>query len=504
MDLFDTVRTISKKAELLDSIQRLLFWDQETYISKEGGDFRSSQIELVANLIHEQKTLPAFKTALAALIDLETGNLTCAAETLDPWKKAALRLWQKEFVKDAKLPASFVEKFAKTASIAQQNWAKAKKADNFSLFAPDLEKIVALSREKAELIGYTGHPYNALLDGYEPGMSAEKLRPLFEKLKEHLVPLVKQHYRKDKHVVDCSFLFKDYDKEQQIAFSKMLMEKLGCKTTRFRLDESVHPFCMEIHPSDVRLTTHFVEQSLCPALFATLHELGHGLYHTALPEAYFGTPLCAATSLGIDESQSRLYETILGHSLPFWRHFYPLLQSYFLEQLDGISLEYFYKAIHAMPKTAIRIHSDELTYCLHIILRFEIELGLMDGSILVKDLPKIWNSKMQEYLDLTPQTDAEGVLQDIHWSMGGIGYFPTYALGNLYSAQIFETFKKEHPGYEKLFESGNFTALGTFLKEKIYQKGREFTADELIVQISGKELSIEPYISYLTEKYGKL
>jgi len=366
----------------------------------------------------------------------------------------------------------------------------------------DLSEIVELNKQKSKCFGYKDHPYDPLLDIFEPGMTVSKIRPVFNELKNALVPLVKAFHSKP--AVDTSFLEKEYDELRQREYAQSLLEKIGLGASFCSLDLSAHPFCSAIFPTDIRLTTHIFRNDPIPNIFATLHEGGHGLYHAGIPKKYFGTPLKTSASHGLDESQSRLYETIFGHSKAFWEYEYPYLQEKFPENLKDVSLDVFYSAIHKLPITPIRIHSDELTYCLHIILRFEIEIGLIEGSIEVEDLPELWNDKMEESIGIRPKNDSEGVLQDLHWSAGAIGYFPTYAIGNIYAAQIHKKFVETHSNYEEDFRRGVFSTMRSWLKTNIHEKGRSEKADDIIKSLCSEGLNAAPYIKYLSDKYKNL
>jgi carboxypeptidase Taq len=496
-DPYTKLHNISKEIATLAAIEGLLEWDQETYMPHGAISLRSSQKEMMASFVHKQKTGPKFSKALKSLIDLETGAVL--NPSLPPAKQAALREWRRDYLKLIKLPNSFVKTFAKTTSKALFAWAEAKKKNKFKDFAPHLEKIVSLARKKADLLGFKEHPYDALLDLYEPEMTCKFLTPLFQRLKHSLSDLLKIIQNRPSPQGD--FLEDSFSSEKQIAFGHFLLNAMGFEHSSFRLDLSNHPFCMGFHPKDIRMTTKIHPKLLMSNIFSVIHEGGHGLYHTGLPEEEFGSPLGEAISLGIDESQSRWWETRVGRSFSFWKHFYPLLQKEFPEKLNQVSLETFYKAINKVSPSFIRIEADEVTYSMHIILRFEIEKMLIEGALKTKDLPDAWNAKMQELLGICPPNDAEGCLQDIHWSMGAIGYFPTYTLGNLYAAQFFNAYEYQHPNWKDLLEKGDLSQMRYWLKENIHRFGREFTPHEIVKKVTGKELNEKPFIQYLTNKY---
>lgn len=485
---------IAKTSAVLNSINNILEWDQETYMPPEGISIRSAQIEAMATIVHKSKTSPRFAKALAKLIDLNTGNYLDASLTQE--QKGALREWRRDYLKQAKLPAAFVKKFAKVTSNAIHEWSLAKEKNRFKDFEPHLEKIVALCRKKADYLGFKDHPYDALLDLYEPQMTQAFLTPLFSKLKDPLKKLILS-CKEPPH----DFLFKHFCPSKQMAFGQMVLRKMGFNPRSYRLDQSSHPFCMGIHPKDTRMTTKVLLDYFPACLFAVIHEGGHGLYNMGLKEEHYGTPLSEPVSLGIDESQSRWWETRIGKSLPFWKHFFPILQEYFPEELKNVTLDAFYRAINLVKPSLVRIEADEVTYNLHIIVRFEIEKALIEGSLKVKDLPEAWNAKMQEYLGLTPPNDAEGCLQDIHWSMGGIGYFPTYTLGNLYAAQFFLAFEKAHPDWKEKVAQGQLEFVKKWLNENIHQYGRLYSPEELVLKVTGSPLSEKPFVNYLEAKF---
>ncbi len=496
-DPFTKLSLLSTKIATLQSILSLLEWDQETYMPEGALQSRSDQLQLVSTLLHKQKTSPSYKKALSDLIDLPTGAIKQKEASLEV--QAAAREWRRQFLQEDKIPASFVKSFTKCTSAALHAWSQAKNNNNFSLFSPHLEKIVSLSRKKAELLGYKEHPYDALLDLYEPNLTVATLTPLFKQLKEALIDrLAKTQKRPLKNTPSLGI----FPEELQKKTGQFLLEVMGFSKDTSRLDISSHPFCTGIHLTDNRMTTRIDLNHPASNIYSVLHEGGHALYHQNLPEKYYGTPLCEAVSYGVDESQSRLFETQLGKSFPFCSFLFPKLQEIFPENLSAISLEDFYQFINQVAPSEIRVEADEVTYSLHIILRFEIEKGLMEGSIKVKDVPAIWNAKMQETLGITPSSDATGCLQDIHWAMGGIGYFPSYVIGNLLAAQLFSTIKTTFPAWEKKVEKGDLSFLKSWLQENIHQYGKIYTPQELIFKATKKPLGVEDYIKYLNTKFN--
>jgi carboxypeptidase Taq len=497
---YDKLLTLSKTITLMSSVEGLLDWDQETFMPKDAIEVRSQQIELLASLVHRQRTSKGFAKALSALIDIETGEIK--NDRLTSAQIAALREWRRDFQKSVKLPNAFVKQFAKTTSTACHVWKTAKEHNDFKAFAPHLEKVVSLSRKKADILGFKEHPYDALLDLYEPEMKTSALIPLFSKLKLPLTQLLKDIHVKTPFFED--FLYRHCPRHKQLEFSHKILHKMGFHPSTSRLDTSAHPFCNGMHPKDTRMTTKVHPENVMSCIGAVLHEGGHGLYNMNLNLEHYGSPLCQQVSLGIDESQSRWWETLIGQSYFFWQHFFPLLQEEFPEQLGGIPLEDFYRAINAVKPGFIRIEADEVTYNLHIIVRFELEKALIEGALKVKDIPDAWNDKMREYLGISPEFDGQGCLQDIHWSLGFIGYFPTYTLGNLYSVQFFTAFEKTHPNWKERVSQGSLDFIRDWLKENIHKHGRQYAPSELCQKITGQPLSEEPYVHYLKKKYSTL
>lgn len=488
----------------IDSAASLLSWDMETYMPAGGGAARADQIATLQGLAHDRLVSPDVERLLGQWVDLQTGQLRPrASDHWDESARALLREVWRDFSRAKKLPSDFVIRLGRECSLAQQIWVEARTKNDFKQFLPNLKTILGLKKEEADYLGYAQSPYDALLDHYEPGSTVGQLAPLFETLKARLVPLLKAVLASSVSIED-GFLHDAYGPAHQMEFGRLVLTAMGYDFERGRLDLSAHPFTTSFHPTDVRVTTRVFERDLASCLFSCIHEGGHGLYDQGLDPRHYGTPLGDTISLGIHESQSRLWENCVGRSRPFWRGFYPLLQQTFPEQLSKVSLDRFYAAINKVQPSLIRVEADELTYNLHIMLRFEIEQDMIEGRIRVEDLPEVWREKMKTYLDVIPQTDAEGVLQDIHWSMGAIGYFPTYTLGNLYSVQFFNQANQELPGLEQDIKAGQLTALRHWLGQKIHQWGRMFTADHLIQRVTGRSLTPDPWLTYVEQKYGEL
>ncbi len=486
---------ISRETATLAAVLGLLEWDQETYMPSDGAEFRGLQIEALADLVHKRRTSTKFVKALKSLIDLDTGAILDPA--LPEAAQAALREYRRDTLQALKLPSAFVKKFSKTTSQGLHTWADAKKQNQFSHFAPVLEKIVTLCRKKADYLGYQDHPYDALLDLYEPGVTVAMLTPLFTRLKTALTTLLKEVEGRPRPAKISGH----FPKEPQLELAQHFLKAMGFNPATSRLDLSMHPFCLSLNPKDSRMTTHLHENDPFPNLFSVLHEAGHALYDQGLPAEQFGSPLGEPASMAIHESQSRFWETFIGHGLPFWKHFYPLLQKTFPDSFHTLSLNDFYQTINTVRPSLIRIDADEVTYSLHVILRFELEKALIEGSLKVKELPEAWNEKMRASLGISPKTDADGCLQDMHWSSGSFGYFPSYTLGNMYAAQLFAAFQKEHPEWETKLAQGDLAIIRAWLKEKIHKWGRQYIPTELIERATGMPVSETPYIQYLEKKF---
>ncbi len=499
MKEFQKLNDLSKHARILQGITSVLDWDQETYMPSGSIGIRSQQLETMAELIHKEKTSKKFANALGQLIDIKSGKLKSHA--LSPEKIACLNEWRRDYLHDTSLPSKFVKEFAKVSSQAISAWRSAKKENAFQQFAPYLDRIIQLNREKAEYLGYKDHPYDALLDHFEPNLTTQEVSQLFNKLRIQLTPLIKQIAAQP---VNDDFLYGEWPVDKQMSFGQKILDAMGYDMTKGRIDFSTHPFSSASHPTDSRITTRIHPRDLTSNIFAILHEAGHALYEMGLPQEHYGTPLGESRSLGVHESQSRWWETRIGMSVPFWNYFYPILKETFPGKFDSIPLEAFYLAINKVKPSLIRIEADEMTYPLHVILRFEIEKSLIEESLNVRDIPEAWNAKMQEYFGITPENNAEGCLQDIHWSMGAFGYFPTYTMGNLYSAHLFEAFEQENPQWEQRVSLGQFDFIKRWLEDNIYRHGKRYTTKELLFEATGKEFSEKPYLEYLKNKYGKL
>ncbi|OHA58228.1 MAG: hypothetical protein A2571_03145 [Candidatus Vogelbacteria bacterium RIFOXYD1_FULL_44_32] len=481
----------------LTSILNLLEWDQEVNMPRKAGDARAEAFAHLAGIIHS-KILALNEgghlVQLKKLFDsgkISGGNGVIVNET---WRT---------YDREKKLPASFVQELATTISKAQGVWAEARTKNDFAIFLPHLEKIVKLKKQEAELVGYTASPYDALLDAYEPGIDTATFSAILLDLKEFLVPFLKR-IKESTVKIKPERVKGRFKLHQQIIFNELVLNQIGFDLEAGRLDASVHPFSSGFHPYDVRLTTRYKENDVLYSLGSTIHEAGHGLYEQGLPVEHFGTPLAETVSLGIHESQSRLWENQIGKSRPFWKFFYPKLQQAFSKPFQNILPAEFYQIINRVQPSLIRTEADEVTYNLHIILRFEIEKDLIEGKIKAKDLPALWRAKMKEYLDIEVPSDTLGVLQDVHWSAGLFGYFPTYSFGNLYAAQFYAKMEKDIPNLDRKIAIGDFTVVIEWLRRHIHLTGKTDTASDLVKKVTGEALDPKYFNQYLEEKYSEI
>ena len=491
----DTLRERLGEVADIHSALSLLQWDQEVYMPPKGATARGMQLATLSALHHRLFTSPEMGDLLKRLSDqadtLESDDAKLVSETLYDYEHAT------------KLPEAFVHENAREQSKAFEAWHKARKESNFGMFQPNLAKLVELQRQKAEYLGYEESPYDALIEEFERGMTAKQLKAIFGELATKQSALVSRIMESSKQP-DVDWVFQDWDEDRQYAFTFNVLKDMGYDFEAGRQDKSVHPFTLSLDRDDVRVTTRVAKDELFSALTGSVHEGGHALYEQGYQEKDQRTPLADGISLGVHESQSRMWENMIGRSLPFWKHYTPLLKKTFPGQLDNVTAEMIYGAINKVEPSFIRVEADECTYNLHIILRFEIELALIEGSMEVGDVPAAWNEKMKQYLGLDVPNDAQGCLQDIHWSHGTMGYFPTYALGNLYAAQMFERIEQDIPDLWAQVSEGNFCALLGWLREHVHRFGRRKLARELIEDISGRALENGPYLAYLERKYGAL
>ncbi|MEL7170140.1 MAG: carboxypeptidase M32 [Bacteroidota bacterium] len=484
-----TVYDLNKAASVLE-------WDQETYMPDGATEARAHQLTTLRSLSHEHFT------------DDETGALleraevaTQGLEAQDP-ARALVRVAQRDYDRATKLPARLVAEFATATARAKHAWQAARADDDFAQFAPHLERVIALSVEKADALGATVPEarYDILLDEYEPGMTAAEVAREFAELREGLVPLVEAIA--DAPHVDDAFLHAPFDEAAQWAFGLEVAQAFGYDLAHGRQDRSAHPFSTTLAIDDVRITTRIDPNYFPSGFFGTLHETGHALYERGVSPDLARSPLASGTSLGMHESQSRLWENQVGRSRPFWQRWYPKLQDRFPAQLSAVPVDAYYRAINRVGPSFIRVEADEVTYNLHVMLRFEIERALIDGSLSVADVPAAWNAAMKDYLGVTPPTDREGCLQDIHWSIGLVGYFPTYTLGTLMSAQLFEAAQRDLGDLAAAFAEGTYLPLREWLRDQIHQHGRVYTATELLRHVCGTGLDAAPWLKYAHAKYA--
>lgn len=494
---YDDLIVRFKEYSLLGSINGVLGWDERTYLPVKGSAHRAEQMALVARLAHERLSSPILGERIG---QVEGTELVKDGQSVEAVNVREIRRLHDRAVK---VPASLVEEITRTATRAQHVWQEARQKNDFPAFAPWLEKIVYLKRQEAAAVGYLESPYDALLDEYEPGATAREITQIFAELRRELVPLVglitsaKKQPRRD-------ILKREFPVDRQHHFGQGAAAAIGFDFLAGRLDTTVHPFCSGIGPGDCRLTTRYHPREINQGFFGILHEAGHGMYEQGLDPEHAGTPLGSAVSLGIHESQSRLWENQVGRGRPFWEHFFPRLQQMFPGTLEDVGLDDFIFAANDVRRSFIRVEADEATYNMHIILRFELEQDLIRGDLKPGEAPGAWNEKFKTSFDLTPPDDAQGCLQDIHWSMGGLGYFPTYTLGNLYAAQFMERAKADLPGLEDDFRRGSFTRLKGWLNEKVHRPGQRFRPRELGRKVTGQELSPKALVGYLRRKYGEL
>lgn len=496
-DAFEQLCTCTRETALLESIEELLGWDERTLMPPAAGEYRAEQITYLSGMIHRRRTDPQIGQWLDILTDSDLAN--------DPHSDsgATIRQVGREYRKHQKLPQSLVQELTRTCVRGQQVWTEARQNDDFASFQPVLERIVELKRQEAAALGYEDEPYDALLDDYEPDARTADVARVLEKLREELAPFVAAIVESPVQP-NTEILRRQYPKAEQETFGTLASSAIGFDYQRGRLDVTHHPFCAGMGPNDCRITTRYDESFFPSAFFGILHESGHGIYDQGLRNDQFGLPPGRFVSLGIHESQSRLWENSVGRSRAFWEHFFPQAQRGFPNALSDVSIDEFVFAINAVRPSLIRVEADEATYNLHIIVRFELERALMNDDLPVADLPSAWREKYRSYLGIEPPSDADGVLQDIHWSAGLIGYFPTYSLGNLYAAQFFEKANTDLGGLDTLFARGEFEPLRSWLGKHIHQPGQCYTAAELVENITGRELSHRAFMSYLRGKLGPL
>lgn len=480
----------------LNAAKSLLGWDHQTYMPKGGVKDRSEQIATLSRLAHEKAT----SVEVGSLLD----KLDTYSKQLNPDSNDAclLRQVRRIYDKENRIPASWITDFSKIITLGQSAWENAKRESNFSIFLPHLIEIIRMRQEYASFFQPYQHIYDPQLDDFEPGMTTLEVQEIFNPLRETQVEIVQRIAESSQ--VENKFLYQFFDEQKQWKFGVDVITELGFDWDRGRQDRSIHPFTSGFGLGDVRITTRLDPNNLNTGLFGTLHECGHALYEQGIDPAIRRTPLATGVSSAVHESQSRFWENIIGRSLSFWQHYYPKLQQNFQSQLGGINLAAFYKGINIVKPSYIRIHADEATYNLHIMLRMDLEIALLEGSLAVKDLPEAWNAKMKSYLGVVPPDDARGVLQDIHWSGGLIGYFPTYALGNLVASQLWEKMEADIPTISEDIARGTFVSVLEWLRGNIHQHGSKYQPTDLIRRVIGEGINSRPYLQYLRRKYGEI
>ncbi len=479
----------------IEGAASLLGWDQQTYMPPGAAEQRGQQSGTLGKIAHQMGTSPEMGKLLE--------ELGPYAESLDPDSDDArlIKFAIRDYERATRVPAEFIVERNRVLALANQAWTEARQTSNFEHFRPHLEKIMELTRRYVDFFPPADHPYDVLLDNFEPGMKTAEVKAIFDALRPQQVELIRAISERPQ--VDDSFLHQPFDEKKQWDFGVEVITRFGYDWNRGRQDKSAHPFTGGPGLFDVRITTRVDPNFLNTMLFGTMHECGHALYDQGADPALARTNLLGGASLAVHESQSRMWENLVGRSLPFWEHFYPRLQEYF-PQLRELPLQRFYQGINKVQPSYIRVEADEATYNLHIMLRLEIEIALIEGRLPVRDLPAYWNAKMQEYLGIMPPDDARGVLQDIHWSWGLFGYFSTYALGNLISVQLWEKIKSDIPDLDDQIRAGKFEALLGWLRENIHRHGRKFMPQELVQRVTGSKIDPSPYMRYLRRKYSEI
>lgn len=473
----------------LHAATAMMDWDQQTMMPKGGADARAHHTSILTRMAHE------------IFVSSQTEQLIQSAEseaTPNSLDAALVRVVKRDFELRTKIPVALVEEKSKLASEAHEAWVTARANNDFATFAPMLEKMFEIARQEAEHLGYSENIYDALLDQYEEGATAADCQAMFDKLRENTVDLL-QEIADHGNPIEDEALYGKWDVSKQREFTEILVRDVGFDMDRGRQDTAPHPFCTGWSVNDIRLTTRFKDY-IGSAIFGSMHEAGHGMYEQGSPVEWDRTPLAGGVSLGLHESQSRLWENIVGRSKPFWKRYLKKLHGYFPD-LSAFNVDQFYRMINKVEPSLIRVEADEVTYNMHVLIRFEVECAILGGKLAVKDLPDYWNAKYKEYLNVDVPSDAQGCLQDVHWSMGSIGYFPTYSMGNLLSYQIWNTLQKDIPNTDELIENGEFAPILTWLRAKIYSQGRRSTPRDLVKEVTGKPMEADDYIAGLNAKY---
>ncbi len=474
----------------------VLGWDQQTNMPFGGGEARAHALGTLSRLSHEKFA----SDETARLLDAAEKETQSLAPDSD--EACLIKITRRDYEKSRKLPDEFVASWSRDAILSNEVWRHARGANDFAAFQPHLEKMLDYARRQADYYGFEGHPYDALLDDYEPELKTDEVRAIFAELRAEQVPLVQK--LAEQSAPRDEFLARDYAPEKQGEIGMNIVQAFGYDTSRGRLDIAPHPFCTNFGRDDVRITTRYHKNQPAQAIFGIFHEAGHALYEQNTAPSLKRTPLASGASMVFHESQSRLWENVVGRSLALWQHFWPQMQAAFPENLKDVSAEEWHRAINRVSPSLIRVEADEVTYNLHIMLRFELEVALVARELEVKDLPEAWRAKMNDFFGVSPHDDKDGVMQDTHWSSGSFGYFPTYALGNLMAAQIWNTALAAHPEIDDEIARGEFGTLKNWLTTNLYQHGRKFLPPELALKVTGQPLAAAPYLHYLKSKYETL
>lgn len=475
----------------------LVEWDERVCMPAGGAEAHGDMQATLRRLAHEKFT----SDEIGRLIEDLTSEIGVGHDG-DSDAVRLIAVAARDYAKATRVPAAFVAEQARVVSAAQHAWVEARAQSNFAAFEPHLQTVVELKKQYVTFFPPTDHPYDVLVDEFEPGMTTAEIRSVFEALRPGQVELIRAIA--ERPPIEDGFLRAPYPEPDLWSFATEVVSAFGFDWQRGRQDKSVHPFATAIGGDDVRITTRFVEGLPFAMLFGTMHETGHALYEQGVSRAHRRTLLEGGASLGIHESQSRLWENLVGRALPFWDHFFPKLQARFPAQLGGVTVDRFYRAINRVEPSAIRVEADEATYNLHVMLRVDLEIGLVEGTIAVRDVPDLWRQRMHESLGITPADDAAGALQDVHWSAGLFGYFATYTLGNLIAAQLWDTFARAHPGFDDRMRAGDFAGLLTWLRAELHQHGRKYEPQDLVQRITGSRIDPAPYLNYLRTKYGSI
>ncbi len=491
--LYDEYKTKMQKIADVKYASAVLQWDQETYLPPKGNEFRGRQIATLTEIAHQQFT----DEKIGALL-----NELMSKDDLSDKEKRNVQLSLEDFNKANKFTSHFVRQMSETVNKSFHAWIQARKDNSFSVFEKPLDDLIQLKKQEADLLGYQNHPYNALMNDFDKGLTVAIVDKVFADLQPQLTVLLEEI--KNKPQVDSSFLHLHFDKDSQWKFGMEILKRMQFDFEAGRQDISEHPFTINFNNADVRVTTRIDENDFGNMAWSCIHEGGHALYEQGLPGEQYGLPLGEYCSLSIHESQSRLWENNVGRALPFWQHNFSLIKTFFPKQLNNISIDQFYKAINKVQPSLIRTEADELTYHFHVMIRYEIEKMLIEGSIKTKDIPAYWNEHYKKYLGIIVADDKSGCLQDVHWSHGSFGYFATYSLGSLYAAQLYAAIVKENASIEKEIAEGNNNSLLQWLNKNIYQHGKYYTSEELCFKATGETLNSTHFIRYATKKFAHI